>query len=62
MIAKLIVFGVDRPRALARLREALADGAEDTYPLQQLMRRRLGRWVSKRYRARPMIVPVVLAT
>lgn len=44
------------------LREALADGAEDTYPLQQLMRRRLGRWVSKRYRARPMIVPVVLAT
>ncbi len=44
------------------LRDALADGADDTYPLQQVMRRRLGRWVSKRYRARPMIVPVVLAT
>lgn len=44
------------------LREALAEGAEDTYQLQQVMRRKLGRWVSKRYRARPMIVPVVLST
>ncbi len=46
----------------AALREALAEGADDTHPLQQLMRRRIGRWVSRRYRARPMIVPVVLAT
>ncbi len=44
------------------LRKALADGAEDTYELQQLIRRRLGRWVSKTYRQRPMIVPVVIAT
>ena len=44
------------------LREALADGVDDTHQLQQLMRRRLGRWVSRRYRARPMIVPMVIAT
>lgn len=44
------------------LREALNEGADDTHQLQQVMRRRLGRWVSKRYRARPMIVPVVIAT
>ncbi|HQA31319.1 MAG TPA: ribonuclease J [Propioniciclava tarda] len=44
------------------LRAALADGAEDTHELQQLMRRRIGRWVSRTYRRRPMIVPVVIAT
>ncbi|MFV0451364.1 MAG: ribonuclease J [Propioniciclava sp.] len=43
------------------LAEALTDGAEDTYVLQQVMRRRIGRWVSKRFRARPMIVPVVVS-
>ena len=44
------------------LREALEEGADDTHQLQQVMRRRIGRWVSKKFRARPMIVPVVLAT
>ena len=44
------------------LRQALEEGADDTHQLQQVMRRRIGRWVSKRFRARPMIVPVVLAT
>ena len=44
------------------LREALADGVGDTHQLQQVIRRRLGRWVSRRYRARPMIVPMVIAT
>lgn len=44
------------------LREALVEGADDTHRLQQVMRRRIGRWVSKKYRARPMIVPVVIAT
>ncbi|WP_040157465.1 ribonuclease J [Nigerium massiliense] len=43
------------------LRDALADGAEDTYQLQQLMRRAIGRWVNKTYRRRPMIIPVVVA-
>ncbi|MDN5570128.1 MAG: ribonuclease J [Propionibacteriaceae bacterium] len=44
------------------LRDALAEGADDTHQLQQVMRRRIGRWVSRTYRARPMIVPVVLST
>ncbi len=42
--------------------EALEDGAEDTYQLQQLIRRRIGRWVNRVYRRRPMIIPVVVAT
>lgn len=44
------------------LEEALADGADDTYQLQQLLRRAIGRWVNKEYRRRPMIVPVVIAS
>ena len=44
------------------LRQALLDGADNTGQLQQLMRRHIGRWVSKRYRRRPMIVPVVIST
>ncbi len=44
------------------LRQSLADGADDTHQLQQLIRRHLGRWVSKVYRRRPMIVPVVIST
>lgn len=46
-------------RALA---EAMADGADNTHRLQQLMRRHVGRWVNARYRRRPMIMPVVIAT
>ncbi len=56
------IFDTITEEVAQALRDALADGAEDTYQLQQVMRRRLGRWVSKRYRARPMIVPVVLST
>lgn len=41
---------------------ALADGAEDTFTLQQLLRRTMGRWVSQTHRRRPMIIPVVIAT
>ena len=44
------------------LRQALQDGADDTHQLQQLIRRHIGRWVSRRYRRRPMIVPVVIST
>ena len=39
---------------------ALADGVTDTYQLQQIIRRRIGRWVSDTHRRRPMIVPVVV--
>ena len=44
------------------LRQSLEGGADDTHQLQQLMRRHIGRWVSRRYRRRPMIVPVVIET
>ena len=32
------------------------------YALQQVIRRRLGRWVNDTHRRRPMIVPVVVLT
>jgi len=44
----------------ADLEQALADGVTDAYDLQQLMRRRMGRWVNRTYQRRPMIVPVVV--
>ncbi|MFT3877697.1 MAG: ribonuclease J [Propioniciclava sp.] len=56
------IFDEIADEVFAALRSALAEGADDTHQLQQVMRRRIGRWVSRRYRARPMIVPVVLAT
>jgi ribonuclease J len=31
-----------------------------TYQLQQVVRRTVGTWVNRRYRRRPMIIPVVL--
>ena len=43
--------------ALAR---AAAEGISDSYQLQQVVRRTVGRWVSDTYRRRPMIIPVLL--
>jgi ribonuclease J len=40
--------------------KSLAEGVDDTYQLQQTIRRVLGRWVSGKHRRRPMIIPVVL--
>jgi ribonuclease J len=40
----------------------MGDGMEDTYQLQQLVRRTIGRWVNNNYRRRPMILPIVVAT
>ncbi len=42
------------------LTAALREGADDAYRLQQVMRRVVGRWVSRTFRTRPMIVPVVV--
>jgi ribonuclease J len=42
------------------LNAALREGADDTYQLQQTIRRVIGRWVSNRHRRRPMIIPVVV--
>lgn len=42
------------------LAKAVAEGVDDTYQLQQTIRRVVGRWVGTTHRRRPMIIPVVL--
>lgn len=54
-------FDAVRPAIVTALEEALADGIDDTHRLQQVIRRRMGRWVSDTRRRRPMIIPVVIA-
>ena len=49
-----------RPRIEEALARAAAEGITDTYQIQQLVRRAVGRWVSDNYRRRPMIIPVVM--
>ena len=39
---------------------AMDQGAHDTHQLQQVMRRVAGRWISKKLRRRPMIIPVIV--
>ena len=56
------VFDSVRADIAAAINDALSDGAEDVFGLQQLTRRIVGRWVNQTYRRRPMIVPVVIAT
>ncbi len=55
------VFDTVRCEVAEALQDALNDGVTDTYQLQQLIRRRIGKWVSDTYRRRPMIIPVVVA-
>ncbi len=54
------VFDEILPDVDAALREAAAPGGVDRHKLQQAMRRVIGRWVARRLRRRPMIVPVVV--
>jgi ribonuclease J len=54
------VFDEIRPQVADALEQAVAGGGADTYQLQQTIRRTIGRWVSARYRRRPMIIPVVV--
>jgi ribonuclease J len=54
------IFDAVRPLIVRALEEALAEGVDDSYRLQQVVRRRLGRWVSDTHRRRPMIIPVVI--
>jgi len=42
------------------LEAALREGTDDTYQLQQTIRRVIGRWVNNTHRRRPMIIPVVV--
>jgi ribonuclease J len=53
-------FGEVRPLIEEALARAAAEGISDSYQLQQLIRRTLGRWVSDSYRRRPMIIPVLV--
>ncbi|MEO5665390.1 MAG: RNase J family beta-CASP ribonuclease, partial [Nocardioides sp.] len=41
------------------LTKAAAEGT-DSYQMQQVVRRVVGRWVNKTHRRRPMIIPVVI--
>jgi ribonuclease J len=42
------------------LKRSLEDGAVDAHRLSQVIRRTVGKWVSDKYRRRPMIIPTVL--
>jgi ribonuclease J len=39
---------------------AVREGVDDSYQLQQTVRRVVGRWVNSTHRRRPMIIPIVL--
>ena len=54
------VFDSVRPLITAALEEALAEGVDDSHRLQQVIRRRMGKWVNDTHRRRPMIIPVVI--
>jgi ribonuclease J len=48
------------PLVKEAVEEALRQGNTDTYALQQVVRRRLGKWINEKHRRKPMIVPVVV--
>lgn len=50
-----------RDQIIEELNKSLKQGVDDPHRLQQVVRRTIGRWVSRTYRRRPMIVPVVVA-
>ena len=56
------VFESIRPEIVRALEQAVADQADrhDTYQLQQVMRRVVGRFASRKLRRKPMIIPVVV--
>ncbi|MGK2348716.1 ribonuclease J [Actinomyces sp. W5033] len=54
------VFDEILPDVTGALQEALNKGNQDAHSLQQVMRRTLGRFVGRRLKRRPMIVPVVI--
>ena len=53
-------FDEIKPAIVDALDAAARDGVDDTYQLQQTIRRVVGRWVSNKHRRRPMIIPVVV--
>ena len=53
-------FDEVKPLIIEALDASIADGATDSYQLQQVVRRVVGRWVNRAHRRRPMIIPVVI--
>jgi len=54
------VFDAVRPRVSDAIADAVSQGMTDSYQLQQVVRRVVGRWVNESYRRRPMIIPLVV--
>ncbi|MGH3355418.1 MAG: ribonuclease J [Nocardioidaceae bacterium] len=54
------IFEEVRPQIEQAVDQAVSEGVDDPYQLQQLIRRRIGRWVNSKHRRRPMIIPVVI--
>ncbi|GAA1513034.1 ribonuclease J [Agromyces terreus] len=54
------VFEDVKPKISAALLEAAQNGTRDAHTLQQIVRRTVGTWVSRRLRRRPMLVPLVI--
>ena len=54
------VFAEITDQIVTELENAMKGGMDDTHRLQQVVRRTIGRWVSRSLRRRPMIVPVVV--
>jgi len=53
-------FEETRPLIEQAIEQALRDGTTDSYGLQQIVRRTIGKWIADTYRRRPMILPVVV--
>ena len=54
------VFAEVAPGSRRRWRTPCGTATTDTFELQRVMRRAIGRWVSDTHRRRPMIIPVVV--
>ncbi|MDO5723453.1 MAG: ribonuclease J [Flaviflexus sp.] len=54
------VFEEILPSVEQALQETLDEGGADNYRMQQAIRRTIGRWVSRKLRRRPMIIPTVV--
>ncbi|MGV8965395.1 MAG: ribonuclease J [Cellulomonas sp.] len=54
------VFEELAPQVTAAIEAATAGGAVDVFQLQQVVRQVVGKWVSSRFKRRPLIFPVVV--
>ncbi|WP_353809529.1 ribonuclease J [Agromyces sp. SYSU T00194] len=54
------VFDDVKPKIEKALADAAHNGVRDSHALQQVVRRTVGAWVSRKLRRRPMLVPLVI--